>query len=156
MLSFAILLLQAAPALSPDEEAVAPYVQNDSNAGARPVRGDALWKSFHGSDGVSRIVDDLVARNQNDPRVSDIFRNQDTVRLRRTLKEQFCYILNGGCHYTGRDMKTAHQNMGLQQADMGALVENLRASMRQEGVAFAAQNQLLAKLASMQRDVVQR
>jgi hemoglobin len=101
-------------------------------------------------------VDDLVARNQADPRISDIFRNQDMVRLRRTLKEQFCFILGGGCDYTGRDMLRAHKDMGVQRADLSALVENLQAAMRKEGVAFGAQNRLLAKLAPMHRDVVQR
>ncbi|SOB86366.1 hemoglobin [Sphingomonas guangdongensis] len=156
MLIVAALLLQATVILPPGEEPVEPYTQSDVNAGAKPFRDDTLWKAFHESAGVSRIVDDLVTRNQNDPRISDIFRNQDTVRLRRTLKEQFCYILGGGCTYTGRDMKTAHKNMGVQRADMAALVENLQAAMRAERIPFGAQNRLLAKLAPMHRDVVQR
>lgn len=155
MLIAAMLLLQSA-AVPAGEEAVAPYAQSNANAGATPFAGDALWRAFHGAAGVSRIVDDMVARNQADPRISDIFRNQDTVRLRRTLKEQFCYILGGGCRYTGRDMKSAHKDMGIQRADMGALVENLQAAMRREQVSFAAQNRLLAKLAPMHRDVVER
>ena len=42
------------------------------------------------------------------------------------------------------------------KADMGALVENLQAAMRAEGVAFRAQNRFLAKLAPIKRDVVER
>ncbi|MEH3048492.1 group I truncated hemoglobin [Sphingomonas adhaesiva] len=154
MIVIAALLLQAA--VPAGEEPVAPYVQQDANAGATPVAGDALWRAFHGRAGVDRIVEGLVARNVADPRISDIFKGQDLVRLRRTLKEQFCYILGGGCTYTGRDMKAAHKDMGLQQADLGALVENLQAAMRAEGVPFAAQNRLLAKLAPMKREVVVR
>jgi hemoglobin len=156
MLVIAVLLAQTAAAAPVAEEPVAPYAASNANAGSTPFAGDALWRAFHGSDGVARIVDDLVARNQADPRISDIFRNQDLVRLRRTLKEQFCYILGGGCDYTGRDMRSAHKDMGIQRADMAALVENLQAAMRREGVSFAAQNRLLAKLAPMHRDVVQR
>ncbi len=156
MLIAAVLLLQATVVPPPGEEPVAPYTQADANAGAKPFADDRLWKAFHGSAGVSRIVDDLVARNQEDRRISDIFRNQDMVRLRRTLREQFCYILGGGCTYTGRDMKAAHRDMGIQRADMAALVENLQAAMRAEHVSFAAQNRLLAKLAPMHRDVVGR
>ena len=72
------------------------------------------------------------------------------------LKEQFCYLLNGGCGYSGRDMRAGHKNLGIQNADMGALVEDLQAAMRKEGVSFAAQNRFLAKLAPMRRDVVER
>lgn len=149
------LAVQAASPPTPaGEEPVAPYVQSDRNAGARPFDDGAMWRAFHSEEGVARIVDGFVARNVADPRISDIFKGQDLVRLRRTLKEQFCYILAGGCHYSGRDMRTAHADMGIQDADMAALVENLQAAMRNEGVSFAAQNRLLAKLAPMRRDVV--
>jgi hemoglobin len=156
MLLVAVLLLLQSGTVPAGEDAVDPYPQSNANAGATPVTWERLWTAFHGRDGVSRIVDDLVARNVADPRISDIFRNQDLVRLRRTLTEQFCYILGGGCDYTGRDMRAAHKDMGIQQADMAALVENLQAAMRRERVSFAAQNRLLAKLAPMHRDVVTR
>ncbi len=144
--------LQAAPPAG--EQPVAPYVQSDANAGATPFAGERMWRAFHGQAGVDRIVEDMVARNIADPRISDIFKGQDLVRLRRTLKEQFCYILGGGCRYSGRTMRAAHTDMGVQHADMAALVENLQAAMRTEHVGFAAQNRFLAKLAPMHRDVV--
>ena len=156
MLIAAVVLLLQAGSIPAAEEPVDPYVQSNTNAGAKPVSDKALWTAFHGAPGVSRIVDDLVTSSAADPRIADIFRNQDLVRLRRTLNEQFCYILGGGCDYTGRNMAAAHKDMGIQQADMGALVENLQAAMRREHVAFPAQNRLLAKLAPMHRDIVGR
>ena len=153
MIALALLLAQAVPA---GEKPVAPYAHADANAGATPFAGKAMWEAFHGGEGVARIVDATVDRLVVDPRIADIFRNQDIVRLRRTLKEQFCYILNGGCGYSGRTMHDAHANMGIQDADMGALVEDLQAAMRREHVAFAAQNRLLAKLAPMRRTVVRQ
>ena len=154
-----LLALAAAVAPTPapaGEEAVAPYVQADANAGAAPFGGDGMWRAFHEGEGVGRIVDRFVALNQADPHIGDIFKGQDVVRLRRVLREQFCYILNGGCSYSGRTMAEAHRDLGVQEADMGPLVENLRTAMRAEHVAFAAQYRLLAKLAPMKRDVVQR
>lgn len=140
----------------PDEEAVAPYVQSDANAGAAPIRDPALLAAFHGQAGIARIVDDLIDRSEADPRIADVFKGHDMVRLRRTLKEQICYLLGGGCAYTGRDMTAAHKDLGLQNADFNALVEHLQAAMRTEGVPFRAQNRLLAILAPMQRTVVER
>jgi hemoglobin len=150
------LALVAQPQFPAGEEPVDPYTISDANAGAAPFRDDALYRAFNGQAGVARIVDDLVRRNLADPRISDIFKGQDMVRLRRTLNEQFCYILGGGCAYTGRDMKTAHRNLGIQTADFNALVENLQAAMAAEKVPFPAQNRLLAKLAPMKRDTVER
>ena len=154
-----MILLALALALQsniPGEEPVDPYPQSDANAGARPFKGHTVLNAFHGRAGIDRIAEDLVSRLLVDRRISDIFKGQDERRLRRLLKEQFCYILNGGCSYSGRTMREAHKNMGLQTADVGALVEDLQAAMRKERVAFTAQNRLLAKLAPMKRDVVER
>ena len=157
MLVQALLLIaaQAAP-VPPGEEPVPPYQQTDANAAAAPFRGTAMLDAFHGHEGIDRIVADLVTTNLADPRIADIFRGQDLVRLRRVLGEHFCYLLGGGCTYTGRDMRTAHANMGVQAKDMNALVTNLQAAMTREGVAFGAQNAFLSKLAPMRRDVVTR
>lgn len=160
MLSVLIFAAAAAlPAASPaaiTEAPVAPYAHGNANADATAFAGDGMWKAFHGQAGVDRIVDDFVRRNSADPTIGDIFVGQDLVRLRRLLKEQFCYILNGGCTYSGRDMKAAHQDMGVQAKDMNVLVGNLQLAMAQERVANVAQNRLLAKLAPMRRDIVTR
>lgn len=140
----------------PGEEEVDSYVRADANAGATPIAGDRLYRAFGSEAGVGRIVDGMLDRSAADPRTSAIFAATDMVRLRRTLREQFCYILGGGCTYSGRDMKDAHDALGLQPADFGILVEHLQTAMRDEGVAFADQNRLLAKLAPMRPNVVTR
>ena len=91
-----------------------------------------------------------------DPRIATIFASHDMVRLKRALFEQFCYIINAGCNYTGRDMASSHKEMGVQKRDMNALVENLQQAMREEKVGFAAQNRFLSKLAPMSGDVITR
>lgn len=156
MLMFALAAAAALQAVPPGEEPVDPYTQGNANAGAKPFEGTAMLDAFHGRAGIERIAEDLVERINADKRISAILEKQDMVRLRRLLKEQFCYILNGGCDYSGRTMKDAHKDLGIQNADMGALVEDLQAAMRKEGVPFFAQNRFLAKLAPMRRDTVER
>lgn len=147
------LLLGQVPAA---EEPVAPYAQSNMNAGAEPFKGDKMWRAFHGREGVDRLVDDFVDRLLADKRIADIFKGHDEIRLRRTLKEQFCYLLGGGCAYTGRTMAMSHKDLGVQTADFNALVEDLQAAMRKERIGFAAQNRFLAKLAPMKRTTVER
>ncbi len=155
ILSLAALLGAAGPVFAA-EDPVKPYAQSNGNAGAAPFTGDAMLQAFHGRDGIDRVVEGLVDRAVADPRITDIFKGQDLERLRRTLKEQFCYILNGGCAYTGRDMKTSHADLGIQQTDFNALVEDLQMAMDKEGVRFRDQNRLLAKLAPMEHPIVRR
>jgi hemoglobin len=161
-MSLALLIATALIATNPppppmgDEQPVAPYTQSDANAGNTPIAGDAVYKSLHERAGIDRIVVDLIARCQQDPRIADVFKGTDLVRLHRTLVEQLCFISGGPCHYSGRDMATAHKDMGLQNHDFNALVEDLQAAMDREGVPFRDQNRLLAKLAPMQRVTVER
>jgi hemoglobin len=156
MLSFFLTIAASAMIVPPGEQPVDPYEQSDANSGAVQFQGQGMWHAFHEKAGVDRIVDGMVDRSIADPVIGEIFKGQDTLRLRRTLKEQFCYILNGGCAYSGRTMKEAHKNLGIQTKDMNVLVVNLQKAMAAEGVPFFAQNRFLAKLAPMKKDVVVR
>lgn len=168
-----LLLLQQAPAAAVDwdkefavekevrdpvtgELPVEPYTQDNSNAGAKPFAGESMATHFGGKEGIRRIAERTVALSAADPRIAAIFVSHDMVRLRRTLFEQFCFILNAGCDYSGRDMASSHAALGTRKPDLNALVENLQLAMREEGVPFAAQNRFLAKLAPMSKDVVVR
>lgn len=173
LLPFALLTLQEVPPADVDwdkefgteervrdpetgEFPVDPYEQGNDNAEARPFGGSELAANFGGKDGIRRIAERTVDLSREDPRIADIFVAHDMVRLKRTLFEQFCFILNAGCDYTGRDMATAHAGMGVRMRDMNALVENLQQAMREENVPFAAQNRLLAKLAPMSKEIIAR
>jgi hemoglobin len=125
-------------------------------AGASPIHGHAVFDAFHGKPGIDRIVADLIAHVQTDPRITDIFKASDLVRLQTQLSSQICFIVGGDCLYDGKTMKASHKDLGLQDADLNALVEDLQNAMDREGVPFRSQNRLLAKLAPMRKDVVVR
>lgn len=135
---------------------VDPYEITNENAGGEPTTDENLFDHFHGMDGIDRIIDDTVNRIVVDPRIADIFRASDIIRLRRTLKEQICYLLAGPCDYTGRDMVSSHVDHGITTGEFNALVESLQLAMDAEGIPFRYQNKLLAKLAPMKRDIVTR
>ena len=155
-LILSLLLLQAAPHAMPGEDAVDPYVPSAAHAGATPFTGDGMVRAFHGQEGIQRVVDGMVVRAYADPIIGEIFFGHDKVRLSRTLFEQFCYLLNAGCSYSGRDMASAHKDLGVQRKDMNRLVELLQEAMREEKIDFQAQNRFLSKLAPMHHDVVKQ
>lgn len=158
MIAIALLLQSASPPhyAMPGEQPVEPYEVKPENVGAKPFEGDAMAKAFGGQDGIRRVVNRLIDLNGKDPVIGEIFATEDRVRFQRTLFEHMCFLLNAGCTYTGMDMRSAHKNMGIQQADMNRMVENLQKAMDAEGVRFQAQNRLLSKLATMRKDVVER
>ena len=170
----ALVLLQATPEAEPPalaeetqtveekpdpitgEFAVDPYGQTNANAGAEPFASPGMADQFGGQSGIRELTDRLVELSLIDPRLSDIFKGHDLVRFRRVLFEQFCYILAAGCNYSGRDMRVAHADMALQRKDLNALVESLQLAMKERRIPFVIQNKLLAKLAPMDKAVLQK
>ena len=147
-----LCLLCAAPVRGLAQET--PAVVDNAKAGTTPIAGDGVYRAFHEKAGIDRVVAHLVDRYHSDPRLKDIFATVEDEKLKTLLGQQICYITGGGCGYTGRDMKAAHKNMGVQVADFNALVEDLQLSMDDEHVPMWAQDKLLAKLAPMERAVV--
>ena len=115
---------------------------------------DTLFRALGAEPGIARIVDDFVPRLVADPRTSEFFRKTNQAHLKQMLSQQFCVVSGGPCVYTGLPMKLAHQDMDISKGDFNALVEVLQASMDAQHVPFATQNQLLARLAPMHRDIV--
>jgi len=115
---------------------------------------DSLYTALGGNPGIHRFVADLVQSVQRDPRIRDSYDGTDFVRLAAKLEEQFCEVSGGPCQYSGKDMKTIHEDLAINRAQFNALVENLQDAMRRNDVPLRAQNRLLARLAPMHRDVV--
>ena len=151
-----LLACASAAALSFGGPAPASAAEPAGKVGAAPMTDLAVYKAFHEKEGISRVVAGLIAQYPHDPRIADIFRASDLDRIQITLTEQLCVILGGPCTYSGKSMAEAHKDIGLQDADFNALVEDLQNSMDKEKVPFWAQNKLLAKLAPMRRVVVVR
>ena len=117
---------------------------------------DAALAAFGGFTGLSKMTQDFVERVQKNPRIGRFFKEADTERLQAMLTDQFCDVLGGGCHYQGKSMKEVHANMGVANADFNALAEELQNALNAANVPFADQNKLIARLAPMQRDVVEK
>lgn len=115
-----------------------------------------VLEAFGGEAGLAALMDTFMAGLVADPRTGPFFANSDQVRVKRQLVEQFCVILGGDCTYTGRDMKSSHRDMQIGRGDFNALVEVLQVAMNQHDVPFSAQNKLLAKLAPMHREIVNK
>jgi len=118
---------------------------------------DSLYQDLGGQPGINKITDASVDIYLTDPRIKDIFSESNIDRLRAELKDQFCMIAGGPCHYTGHSMEAAHKGLHLTNANFNALVEDLQSAMETCcNIPFATQNRFLARLAPMQHQVVTR
>jgi hemoglobin len=91
-----------------------------------------------------------------DPRIVGHFTKVDITLLRDKLVQQFCVETGGPCQ-PGRDsIEEVHKGLQLTRSDFNALVEDLIAAMEAEGVPVPTQNRLLARLAPMRGQIIQR
>jgi hemoglobin len=115
-----------------------------------------LYVAFGGKKGLDAIALDVVLRSKRDPRISKYFEKTNAQGLADALAEQFCFLLGGPCVYSGATMAKAHKDMGIRTADLLALVETLQDAMDEAKIPYATQNKLVALLAPMNRDVVEK
>ena len=128
-------------------------------AGAQPSAmplptNDTLYKTFGEKPGLVALMDDFMVRLMDDPRTRPFFEPANRDRVKEQLVEQFCQLSGGPCVYKGVDMKTSHADLEIRKSHFNALVEVLQQSMDARGIPFRAQNQMLAQLAPMHREVV--
>ena len=126
-----------------------------SNANAYPVApAPGLYEAFGEQAGIRTLMADFVQRLRADARIGEQFKDTNLDNLAKQLSDQLCQLSGGPCVYKGPDMKTAHGNMDVTRAHFNALVEVLQQTMDARGIPFTRQNQMLALLAPMHRDVV--
>lgn len=115
---------------------------------------DSLYRALGARPGLERLVDDLWQRLLADARMAPFFQDLDAAQFKRRLADQLCEVAGGPCRYDGPDMKKAHSGVDITRRDFNALVELLQQGMDAQGLPFAVQNRLLARLAPMHREVV--
>lgn len=122
----------------------------------QPVRDDSLYHALGEQAGITRIVEGMLLNIAGDRRIVRHFQSIDIQRLRDKLIEQFCVEAGGPCTYSGDSMEESHKGQQLTRSDFNALVENLQDAMEEQGVPMPAQNRLLARLAPMRAQVIER
>ena len=91
---------------------VTPYGQPAlaEDAGATTA---TLYERLGSWDGIEQIVTDTIANHRKNPAISHYFADVDTSQLAGHVTAFFAAGTGGPSKYEGRDMTTAHANMGL-------------------------------------------
>ncbi|MBD9484474.1 group 1 truncated hemoglobin [Pseudomonas sp. PDM14] len=117
---------------------------------------DSLYRSLGEQPGITRIVEGMLLNVARDERIVAHFQRVDIDLLRDRLVEKFCVIAGGPCVYKGETMEEGHKGLNLTRSDFNALVENLIDSMDAQGIPVPTQNRLIARLAPMRGQVIER
>ena len=128
--------------------------QTTSVHGMHATADDSLYQALGAKPGLEALMGVFVAGLKADSRIGEQFKETKSSYLQGQLVDQICAVSGGPCTYKGADMKTTHANMEITKANFNALVEVLQTAMDSRGIPFATQNQLLARLAPLHRDVI--
>lgn len=121
-----------------------------------PVEAASLYERMGGTTTVTAVVNELIDQAATDQRTRRSFADSDLPRIKRLLVEQICALSGGGCVYTGDSMHDVHAGLGITQAELYRLVQDLRDALIRHGVGLRERNELLRLLAPMKRDVVEK
>lgn len=119
--------------------------------------GPTLYQRLGGREAIKGVVDDFVANMAADSRVNNRFKGlapAAVAKLQTNIADQICDATGGPCAYLGRDMKTTHTGMGITDAEWNATVEDLVKSLTKFKVDAKDQQELLAILGPMKKDIV--
>lgn len=118
----------------------------------------SLYKRLGGYDALAAVTDDFIGRLASDKSLSRFFvgHSKDSLgRIRQLVVDQLCAATGGPCIYIGRDMKTAHQGMGITEADWNASVVHLTATLDKFKVPEKEKNEVLGAISSFKKDIVE-
>jgi len=123
-------------------------------AGPAAHAASTLFERIGGEAKMRAVVNDFMVVVESDDRINFTFAETDLAKFKQLLYEQLCELTRGPCRYTGRDMRTAHAKLNIDDAMFNALAEDLYVAFERQHVPYRLQNEVVAMLAPMQRDVV--
>ena len=114
----------------------------------------ALYQALGQKEGIRLLIDDLVDRLRADSTIGAPFRKMKAAYLKEQLTDQVCRVSGGPCVYEGEEMKKSHAELEIGIGEFDLMVEILQDSMDARHLPFTVQNQLLARLAPMHREII--
>lgn len=114
----------------------------------------SLYERLGGEMNVRKIVNDVLDKNSNNPLIGYHFRNIDMNKLKQLVFEFFSMGTGGPHEYTGRDMRTAHTGMNINEEEWISATDDTICALDTNGVGEKERNEVIAILESLKRDIV--
>ena len=131
-----------------------PVVALLAMAGSALAAEPTLFERIGGEAKLRAVVDDFMDVMESDDRINFTFAETDLAKFKQLLYEQICELTHGPCRYSGRDMRTSHLKLNVDNAMFNALAEDLYIAFERQHVPYHLQNRVVAMLAPMQPDIV--
>ena len=118
-----------------------------------------LFEKLGGKNAVELAAIKLYYHISEDERINHFFKDIDFKKQSTKMTAFLTYIFGGPSLYTGRNMRKSHKNVvakGLNDEHVDAMLDNVRTTLNEMGIAPDLQKQVLAKLEKHRDDVLCR
>jgi hemoglobin len=120
--------------------------------------GKTLYERLGGYDAIAAVAEDLLSRLQADARLGRFWQNRGAdgvLRERQLLVDFLCASAGGPLYYTGRDMKTSHRGMRIDERDWSAFLGHLNATLDAFRVPRAERDEVVGFVQGTRADIVE-
>ena len=119
----------------------------------------SLYQRLGGYDAIAAVTDEFITRMVLDKQLGRFFvgmsKGSKTV-LREHIVEFLCDLAGGPCHYIGKDLKPAHEGLGITESDWRIAVGHLVASLNRFNVPAQEKTELVNAIAAFKDDIVEK
>ena|SRR5438874_2089300 len=118
----------------------------------------SLYHRLGGYDAIAAFVDDFLPRVTTDAQLGVYWKGKckDSMKKDRQLLVDFlCAATGGPAHYSGRDMKTAHEGLGISESDWDIMARHAAASLEGLGVRPREMDEALTAVAGLKSHIVE-
>lgn len=119
----------------------------------------SLYERLGGYDSVAAVSDDFIERLGGGKRLKRFvvgLSDDSKKKLRQHLVDFLCNATGGPCLYLGRDMKTAHKGLGIDEDEWKEGVDALVATLEKFKVPEKEKNEVLAAVGNLKKDIVEK
>lgn len=117
----------------------------------------SLYQRLGGYDAIAAVTDEFL-RLMGDPTLGGYWagHSDDTKRKERQLiVDFFCEATGGPTFYTGRDMKTSHQGLGISESEYDILMTHCVATLDNFEVPEREKNEVCSFLDSLKGQIIE-
>jgi hemoglobin len=115
----------------------------------------SLYQRLGGSDGIARLVDDVMAAHLSNPIVKTRFHNiKDLEHAKQMAREFFSAGAGGPEAYTGKDMVGAHKGMNISEQEYLAAMDDIVGAMNKHKLDDGTKNDVIGILYSLKGNII--
>ncbi|KRX07637.1 Globin-like protein [Pseudocohnilembus persalinus] len=103
---------------------------------------------------MSAAVEKFYVKVLADPVVNDFFKSTDMAKQKRQQQTFLTHVLGGPNNYNGKDMRTAHEHLGIREEHFNAIATHLQNTLLELGVDKGLVNEIIAVVATTKKDIL--